>query len=302
MDVLVVDALEPDVLRWLRERHVVHVDAALAHEPRALRQAVAAARALVVPASVAVDEVLLMHAPRLRVVALLGEGPDGVDVEACAAAGLQVVRSVTASAAAEAEFLVGAWLALLRRVPVAAPDGLQVGRELGGVTVGLIGLAPSARVAAQLLEAFGARVIGYDPALHASDGVWARWGIEPLPLPVLLSQADAVGVLLPGYTRYRGLLGERVLPDCKPDQVLVSLSTSALFDDAVLAEVLGSGRLAAAWLDSVEPGLLDAGRPLHGVRALQVSPRVAALTREARSRAAWAVARRIDELLAPPGG
>jgi D-3-phosphoglycerate dehydrogenase len=47
----------------------------------------------------------------------------------------------------------------------------------------------------------------------------------------------------------------------------------------------------------MEPGLLDAGRPLHKVPRLQVTPRVASTTRESRIRSAWEVARRIDEIL-----
>jgi phosphoglycerate dehydrogenase-like enzyme len=72
---------------------------------------------------------------------------------------------------------------------------------------------------------------------------------------------------------------------------------SALFDEAALAEALGKGRIAAAWLDSLEPGVLDSGRPLAGIGTLQITPRVASTTRESRLRSAWAVARRIDELL-----
>ena len=82
---------------------------------------------------------------------------------------------VTASAAAEAEFMVGALLQMLRRVPVLSAEGLLVGRELGGATVGLIGMTPAARPLAQLLGAFGSRVVGYDPAVHASDGA-----VEPM--------------------------------------------------------------------------------------------------------------------------
>ena len=47
----------------------------------------------------------------------------------------------------------------------------------------------------------------------------------------------------------------------------------------------------------MEPGALDPHRPLHGIETLQVTPRVASTTRESRLRSAWAVARRIDELL-----
>ncbi|MFX5562862.1 hypothetical protein ABTD73_20650, partial [Acinetobacter baumannii] len=81
----------------------------------------------------------------------------------------EVVRSQASTASAEAEFAVGALLSLLRRVPIEGSDGLKVGRELGCSTVGLLGLTPAAEVLAQLLQAFGSRVMGYDPALHPSD-------------------------------------------------------------------------------------------------------------------------------------
>jgi len=200
---------------------------------------------------------------------------------------------------AEAEFMVGALLSLLRRVPVVGSDGLRVGRELGACVVGLIGMPPTARVTAQLLEPFGAQVVGYDPTLHASDPLWARWRVAPLGLRELLEACDAVCVQLHYFTRYHGLLGERFLPWCKPDQVIVSIAHSALFDEQALAAVLRSGRVAAAWFDSVEPGALDTDRPLAGLASLQVTPRVASTTRESRRRSAWDVARRIHELLAP---
>jgi phosphoglycerate dehydrogenase-like enzyme len=150
----------------------------------------------------------------------------------------------------------------------------------------------------QLLSAFGSRVVGYDPAVHASDNVWSRWRVEPMPLRELMEQCDGVCVQLTYFTRYQGLLGDRFLPFCKPNQVLVSIAHSSMFDESVLAEVLATGRMAAAWFDSLEPGALDSGRPLSDIDTLQVTPRVAGTTRESRVRAAWAVARRIDELLA----
>ena len=119
-----------------------------------------------------------------------------------------------------------------------------------------------------------------------------------MALRELLEHSDArVRAAAPTSAATSGLLGERFLPHCKPNQVLVSIAHSGLFDEAALADVLRSGRMAAAWLDSLEPGALDAGRPLHGIDNLQVTPRVASTTRESRLRSAWAVARRIDELL-----
>ena len=298
MDVLIVEPLEPEVMQWLAERHAVRYAPELADDARALRQALFNVRSLVIPPSVALDAQVLHYAPVLRAVGRLSSGAENIDVDACSRAGVEVVRSATASAVAEAEFMVGALLAMLRRVPVMSPEGLLVGRELGGATVGLIGMVPAARALAQLLNAFGSRVVGYDPAVHASDNVWSRWRVEPMALRELMEQSDAVCVQLTYFSRYQGLIGERFLPQCKPNQVLVSIAHSSLFGEAALADVLGTGRMAAAWFDSLEPGALDAGRPLADIDTLQVTPRVAATTRESRVRAAWAVARRIDELLA----
>ena len=155
MDVLIVEPLEPDVMQWLGERHAVRYAPELARDPRALRQALFNVRALIIPPSVALDAQVLHYAPVLRAVGRLSSGAENIDIDACGRAGVEVVRSVTASAVAEAEFMVGALLAMLRRVPVVNAEGLLVGRELGGATIGLIGMVPAARSLAQLLSAFG---------------------------------------------------------------------------------------------------------------------------------------------------
>ena len=138
--------------------------------------------------------------------------------------------------------------------------------------------------------------------MHASDPIWSRSGVEPVGLGELLQTSDAVCILLTYYSRYAGLFGERLLSECRLNQVWVSLAHSSLFDEYALAQALREGPLAAAWFDSLEPGALDPGRPLRHIDTLQVTPRVSATTLQSRVRSAWAVARRIDELLltAPP--
>lgn len=305
MSLLIVEPMEAEVMQWLAERHVVHYAPELAGDAAALRRALHQAQGLVLPPSVALDAGTLRAAPRLRVVGRMSAGVENIDLEACRNAHVDVVRSLTATASAEAEFAIGALLALLRRVPVQASDGMLVGRELGCATVGLIGMSPAARMLAQLLPVFGTRVVGYDPSLHQSEPLYAQWGIEPMPLRELMENSDGVCVQLAYFPRYRGLIGERVLGFARQAQVLVSLSHSAVFDEQALAGAMAAGRVAAAWFDSMEPGMLEPGRPLHGLPGLQITPRLAGTTRESRVRAAWGVARRIDELLAtlpePPG-
>ena len=298
MDLLIVEPLEAELMDWLRARHELRCAPELAHSPKAFRDALYNVRAMIIPPTVTLDAQTLHSAPLLLAVGRVSAGAENIDLDACARAQVEVVRSLTATAQAEAEFMIGALLSMLRRLPVKGSDGMLVGRELGSATVGLIGMAPVARSMVQMLAGFGSRVVGYDPSVHASDKVFERWRVTPLGLRELLEQSDAVCVQLNYFSRFHGLLGQRFLAHCKPNQVIVSIAHSALFDDAALAEALHSGRIAAAWLDSLEPGALDAGRPLAGFGNLQITPRVASTTRESRLRSAWAVVRRIDELLA----
>jgi D-3-phosphoglycerate dehydrogenase / 2-oxoglutarate reductase len=298
MDLLIVETLETEVLQWLETRYAVRCAPELVQDPREFRQALHNVRALILPATLALNSQTLRHAPQLRAVGRVSGGSENIDVEACTRFGVEVVRSITATAQAEAEFALSAMLSLLRRVPVVGADGMRVGRELGASTVGLIGMPPAAKSMAGMLAGFGSKLVGYDPALHASDSLWDRWKVKPLGLRELLEVSDAVCVQLTYFSRYQGLLGDRLLPYCKQDQVLVSLTHSGVFDAKALAAVLSKGQMAAAWLDSLEPGVLDEGQPLHGVANLQVTPRIASTTRESRLRSAWAVARRLDDLLA----
>ena len=299
MTVLILEPLEADVVQWLAERHDARFAPELVGDFEGLVECLQDARALVAPPEVRIDAELVRCAPVLRAIGRASGGAENIDVEACRRAGVEVVRSQSSTASAEAEFAIGALLSLLRRVPVEGSDGLKVGRELGCSTIGLLGLTPAAQVLTQLLHAFGSRVIGYDPGLHPSDGTWARWGIESVGLGELVEHSDGLVLLLPYFQRFRGLIGERQLESARPGQVLVGLSQSGLLNELALAQALRSGKLRAAWFDSMEPGWLESGRPLHGLGTWQVTPRLAGTTRESRVRAAWAVARGIDKLLGP---
>ena len=126
MDILIVEPLDPEVMHWLVARHAVRYAPDLGREPRNFRQALYNVRSMIIPPSVALDAETLHHAPMLRAVGRLSAGAENIDVDACARAGVEVVRPSNATAAAEAEFVVGALLQMLRRVPVVNAEGLLV--------------------------------------------------------------------------------------------------------------------------------------------------------------------------------
>lgn len=313
MDVLLVDPLVPEALAWLQERYQVAYQPELADDPAALREAVADARAIVVPPHVIVSAEFLEHAPHLQMVARMQISSDNTDLEACSRRGVRVLQARSATVRSNAEYLLYGLLMLYRRGMVSALLGrklgqVRMGRELAGSTVGLLGMAPVAHTLAPMLRCLGVRVLGYDPAVHHAAELWDKLGVEPVPYDELLARSDAISLQMVYASRFKGWINERLLNHCKPGQLWVGVSRSALFDPEALALALCDGRIGACLLDGANPAFAAPGSPLNGIPNLHLTPRLGSHTREAKLRASWYLARRIHETLSPeearrePGG
>lgn len=295
----------PEPLAWLCQRHPVAVRPELAADPGALRRALYNTRALLLPRKVVVTREMLDFAPVLRAVARLHGGSDNTDLEACREHGVRVIETSAAGVRANVEFLLASLLMLLRGGMALSLAGQRhaeaaLGRELNGSLVGLVGLGPVAQVLAPMLRSLGARLVGYDPALHPQAAVWEGLKVRPVSLPQLLAQADAVSVLVKFAPHYQGFFNDAVLAHCRPGQLWVGLSRSSLFEAAALARALADGRIKACVLDGAEAGFASRGSALHEAQNLHLTPRLGAYTQPAQARAGWLVARGLHEALTLP--
>jgi phosphoglycerate dehydrogenase-like enzyme len=305
--ILLLERLVPEAQAWLEARHAVDCRPELATADTAtLRRAIYKAQAMVLPRKVVVTRDFLDFAPLLKAVARMHVGTDDTDLEACRERRVRVIQATSANVRSNAEYILGGFLALYRRGIAEALAGqrhaaIRLGRELNGSVVGLLGLAPSAHPLALMLDSLGVKLVGYDPAIHQTAPIWARLRVQPVSLPELLAQADAVAVQVLYASRYRGFVNDKVLAHCKPGQVWVSTTRSDFFDPAALARALTDGRIESALLDSSESGFASRGSPLHERDNLFLTPRLGSHTRESRLRASWYVAHRMHEALTAPG-
>lgn len=305
MDILLLERLVPEALAWLEARHSVDLRPELAGDASALRKAVYNAQAVVLPRKVQVTREFLDFAPVLKAVARMHVGTDNTDLEACRERKVRVIQATTANVRSNAEYLLGSLLLLFRRGIGSSLIGdrhadIRIGRELNGSVVGIFGLAPTAHTLALMLHSLGAKLVGYDPAVHHTSPMWGRLNIQPLSLPEMLAQADAISVQMMYASRYQGFINHKVLAHCKPGQVWVGTSRTHLFDDHALAAALTDGRIEACMLDGAEAGFASKGGPLHELNNLFLTPRIGSHTRESRLRASWYVAHRVHETLSAP--
>jgi phosphoglycerate dehydrogenase-like enzyme len=305
VDILLVEQLAPEARAWLEGLHSVESRPDLAGDPSALRKAIYKAEAVVLPRKVVVTREFLDFAPLLRAVARVHVGTDNTDLEACRDRRVRVIQASTANVRCNAEYLLAALLLLYRRGIGASLMGerhgdLRIGRELNGSVVGILGLAPTAHTFALMLHALGAKLIGYDPAVHHTAPIWSRLHVRPVSLQDVMAHSDAVSVQVMYASRYQGFINDKVLAHCKRGQVWAVISRSHLFDSQALARALSDGRIEACMMDGAEAGFASKGSPLHDVPNLVITPRLGSYTREARLRSSWYVAHRIHETLTSP--
>ena len=302
MDILLLDALVPEATAWLETRHNIQYRPELADDLVALRKACYKTKGIVFPRQSVVTRDLLDFLPKLKAVARLHVGTDNTDLEACKERDIKVIHASSANVRSNAEYLLSTLLLLYRRGIVSSLVGRkhptqQMGRELYGSTVGILGLAPTAHTLAGMLHGLGVRLIGYDPAVHHTAPIWERLHIQPVTLPELMSQSSAISVQMLYAARYRGFVNSKLLAACKRHQLWVGISRSHLFDEGALAEALCDGRIEACILDGAEAGFADENSPLHGLKNLFITPRLGSHTREARLRSSWYVAHRMHEAI-----
>ena len=289
-------------MAWLETRHSVEYRPELEEDLGVLRKAAYKTRGIVFPRQTVVTRDFLDFLPKLKAVCRLHVGTDNTDLDACKERGIKVIHASSANVRSNAEYLLSSLLLLYRRGVVSALMGrrhptAQMGRELHGSTVGILGLAPAAHTLAGMLTGLGVRLIGYDPAVHATAPIWERLRIQPVSLTELVSQSDAVSVQMLYATRFRGFVNDKLLAACKRGQLWVGMSRSALFDESALAGALCDGRIEACILDGAEDNFTNEASPVSGLKNLFITPRLGSHTREARLRSSWYVAHRMHEAI-----
>ncbi|MBB2776278.1 UNVERIFIED_ORG: D-3-phosphoglycerate dehydrogenase [Comamonas terrigena] len=223
-------------------------------------------------------------APSLKVISKHGSGTDTIDKVAAQARGIAVVAAAGANAAAVAEQALALLLACAKSV-VALDARMHAGHwdkathkslELGGRTVGLVGLGAIGLRFAKMADALGMRVIGFDPfAKNLPDYV------QSVDLATIWREADAISLHCPLTEENRGMLNAATLAQSKRGVIVVNTARGGLIDEAALLDAVRSGQVMAAGLDSFAVEPMTAGHPFQGEPHFILSPHIGGVTSDA---------------------
>lgn len=223
-------------------------------------------------------------APALRVISKHGSGTDTIDKAAAAERGIAVTAAVGANAAAVAEQALALLLACAKSV-VQLNQRMHDGHwdkathkslELGGRTVGLVGLGAIGLRFAKMADAMGLRVIGFDPfAKNLPDYVSA------VDLETIWRESDAISLHCPLTPENKGLINAQTLARCKPGVIVVNTARGGLIDEPALLAAVQSGQVRMAGLDSFAVEPMTVPHIFHGQPGFILSPHIGGVTSDA---------------------
>ena len=191
-------------------------------------------------------------APNLRVIARYGVGVESVDIAAAAERGIVVTNTPGANSDAVADHALGLMLAILRGTTagdrrVRANDwSVLCGRELGALTVGIVGFGRIGQGVARRLRGFGSRIVAHDPWLDAQALIAA--GATPLGILDMASDCDLVTLHSPGGS---SIVTTEWIANARPGLVIVNTARPELVDETALTEGLRAQVIAGFAADTL---------------------------------------------------
>lgn len=240
-------------------------------------------------------------------IARAGAGTNNIPVEACAEKGVVVFNTPGANANAVKELVICGLLMASRKVGAAIEwcktlkgEGEAVGKlvekgksnfagpEIGGKTLGVVGLGAIGFKVAVAASALGMKIVGYDPFL--SDAVRAQLpeGTKIVTdINDIFKESDYITLHLPLNDATKNTVNKETLALCKDGVRILNFARGGLVNSDAVIEALGSGKCAAYVVDFPSDEIIG----VEGVTAL---PHLGASTPESEDNCAMMAA---DELI-----
>jgi D-3-phosphoglycerate dehydrogenase / 2-oxoglutarate reductase len=231
---------------------------------------------------------LLRQLKRCKAIGRFGIGVDNIDLPAAAEMGITVTYVPDYCVREVSDHAMALLLSLARKIPFSnklvqsghweMPAVVPIHR-LDGRVLGLVGFGNIPRRLAPKAQAFGMRVVTYDP--FVSPDVLKAAGVEAVEFDRLLAISDFVSIHAPLTPATRGLFNAQTFGKMKPGALLVNTARGPLIDEQALVAALKAGQIGGAALDVVATEPLPKNSPLIGHDDIILSPHTAFYSEEA---------------------
>ena len=221
---------------------------------------------------------------RCKLLVRFGVGFDKVNLPDATAHGLAVARTTGANKTGVAEMALMMMLAAGRQVMLnrkTVASGVwekNIGHELIGKKVGILGFGNIGIALAKLLQGFDCEVVAYD--VYQNEEAAKEYNVRFTDLEEIFTTCDAISVHLPYNKDTDHLIGADVFAKMKKDAIIVCTARGKIVDEDALYEALVNHQIGGAGLDVYATEPLPADSKLIGLDNIILTPHVSSQTYE----------------------
>ena len=152
--------------------------------------------------------------------------------------------------------------------------------ELAGKTLGIIGFGQIGQSVARIARAMGMNVIAHSRSVREEGKALADY----VSLDELFARSDVISLHCPLFPETKGIINAENIVKMKDGVIILNTSRGLLINEAELAATLQNGKVYAAGVDVVSEEPMRADNPLLGAPNCFITPHMAWMPTEARSR------------------
>lgn len=255
--ILVTDKVHPVLLDGLSELGC-QVDYLPDIAPAETMKILAPYTGIIVNTKTRMDKSMILAGPKLEFIGRLGSGLDIIDLASAKEKKIAVFSAPEGNRNAVAEHALGMLLSLLNNLNKADKEVRKMewkreenrGRELAGLTIGIVGFGNTGSCFAEKLSGMRVKVMAYDKYKeHFADDM--RY-VEECSLEELKKDADVISFHLPLTSETEHLVNREFISTCKNGIIIMNTARGKIIETTVLLEEIHSGKVAGACLDVFE--------------------------------------------------
>ena len=223
---------------------------------------------------------------KLKLIIRAGVGIDNIDVNYATEKGIVVKNTPNASSDSVAELVIGHMFAITRFLG-ASNYTMRNGQwnkkkyegiELGGKTLGIIGMGRIGRSLATKATELGMNVV-YNDMFGKQDNI----SYDFLEFNELLNKSDFISLHVP-YDKNKGsVISAKEIKEMKDGVYLINCARGKVVDEKALLDALNTGKIAGAGIDVFEEEPTK-NEELVNHPNVSVTPHIGAATKEAQNR------------------
>ncbi|MFC1809427.1 phosphoglycerate dehydrogenase [Candidatus Omnitrophota bacterium] len=302
MKVLVSDKLGKKGLDILEACKDFEVDVKTGLSPEELKAIIGTYEGIVIRSGTKLKKEILECADNMKVIGRAGVGVDNVDLPTATKKGIIVMNTPEGNTVSTCEHAFSMMMSLSRNIPQAHANVKSgkwdkskfAGQELLAKTLGVIGFGRIGREFTKRAQAFGMKVIAYDPFITQEFA--EQFGADSVTLEDLCKQADYITLHIPLTDDTKYILDKKMFDVMKEGVRIINCSRGGTVCEADLIEALKAGKIKGVATDVFEKEP-PVNSPLLEFDNVVMTPHLGASTPEAQENVAIAVAEQVRDAL-----